>query len=55
MKITRDQINKTQEIDLNEFVRRLKAEQALYWGRDSAESEKQFNNKEDEGTEDAYS
>ncbi len=53
--MNRDQINRTQEIDLDEFVRRLKAEQALYWGRDDSESDKKFNNKEDEGTEDAYS
>ena len=30
MKIERRQINKTQEIDLDEFVRRLKAHQDLY-------------------------
>lgn len=54
--MTRDQINKTQEIDLDEFVRRYKAHEALYRPEPVYEElDPSFNNKkEDEGT-DAYS
>lgn len=52
--IDRKQINKTQEIDLDEFVRRLKAYQALFRPEPSYEElDHKFNDKEEEV--DAYS
>jgi hypothetical protein len=52
--ITRDQINETREIDIDEFVRRLRAHQDLYKPEPHYEElDHKFNNREEEV--DAYS